>query len=169
MPLPPGPVSYLNQDQTDSFLLCPRMTCSLLSLQEGDHRWINTVARALQLLSSLYGPFAKTYGIGRCAKVLPALAQMSSLYPQLTGVCQGQVLSPAALRSLTGAHGKGKELPGFSPHAGILERGRADYLAPPWEALVASQCSDTFAGAQAASCRVGGAWTALAPALLGLL
>ncbi|KYO20884.1 vacuolar protein sorting-associated protein 33B [Alligator mississippiensis] len=36
---------------------------------EGDHRWINTVARALQLLSSLYGPFAKTYGIGRCAKM----------------------------------------------------------------------------------------------------
>ncbi|NWZ36900.1 VP33B protein, partial [Brachypodius atriceps] len=36
---------------------------------EGDHRWINPVARALQLLSSLYGPFGKTYGIGRCAKM----------------------------------------------------------------------------------------------------
>uniref|UniRef100_A0A8D2PJF6 VP33B protein n=1 Tax=Zosterops lateralis melanops TaxID=1220523 RepID=A0A8D2PJF6_ZOSLA len=36
---------------------------------EGDHRWINPVARALQLLNSLYGPFGKTYGIGRCAKV----------------------------------------------------------------------------------------------------
>ncbi|XP_010209403.1 PREDICTED: protein regulator of cytokinesis 1 [Tinamus guttatus] len=35
---------------------------------EGDHRWINSVARALQLLSSLYGPFSKAYGIGRCAK-----------------------------------------------------------------------------------------------------
>ncbi|XP_075569566.1 vacuolar protein sorting-associated protein 33B isoform X2 [Pelecanus crispus] len=36
---------------------------------EGDHRWINSVARALQLLNSLYGPFGKTYGIGRCAKM----------------------------------------------------------------------------------------------------
>ncbi|NXW68858.1 VP33B protein, partial [Hirundo rustica] len=36
---------------------------------EGDHRWINPVARALQLLNSLYGPFGRTYGIGRCAKM----------------------------------------------------------------------------------------------------
>ncbi|XP_062357498.1 vacuolar protein sorting-associated protein 33B isoform X6 [Cinclus cinclus] len=36
---------------------------------EGDHRWINPIARALQLLNSLYGPFGKTYGIGRCAKM----------------------------------------------------------------------------------------------------
>ncbi|NXC61708.1 VP33B protein, partial [Aleadryas rufinucha] len=36
---------------------------------EGDQRWINPVARALQLLNSLYGPFGKTYGIGRCAKM----------------------------------------------------------------------------------------------------
>ncbi|NXJ26918.1 VP33B protein, partial [Dicrurus megarhynchus] len=36
---------------------------------EGDHCWINPVARALQLLNSLYGPFGKTYGIGRCAKM----------------------------------------------------------------------------------------------------
>ncbi|KAM6058407.1 vacuolar protein sorting-associated protein 33B isoform 2-T2 [Chlamydotis macqueenii] len=36
---------------------------------EGDHRWITSVARALQLLNSLYGPFGKTYGIGRCAKM----------------------------------------------------------------------------------------------------
>ncbi|XP_025916545.1 vacuolar protein sorting-associated protein 33B isoform X4 [Apteryx mantelli] len=36
---------------------------------EGDHRWINCVARALQLLNSLYGPFSKAYGIGRCAKM----------------------------------------------------------------------------------------------------
>ncbi|NXH43802.1 VP33B protein, partial [Dicaeum eximium] len=36
---------------------------------EGDHRWINPVARALQLLNSLYGPFGSTYGIGRCAKM----------------------------------------------------------------------------------------------------
>jgi len=41
----------------------------LCSLQEGDHRWINSVARALQLLNSLYGPFSRVYGIGRCAKV----------------------------------------------------------------------------------------------------
>ncbi|KFW65309.1 Vacuolar protein sorting-associated protein 33B, partial [Pygoscelis adeliae] len=31
---------------------------------EGDHRWINSVARALQLLNSLYGPFGKAYGCG---------------------------------------------------------------------------------------------------------
>uniref|UniRef100_U3K9C2 VPS33B late endosome and lysosome associated n=1 Tax=Ficedula albicollis TaxID=59894 RepID=U3K9C2_FICAL len=36
---------------------------------EGDHRWINPVARALQLLNSLYGPFGRTYGIGRSAKM----------------------------------------------------------------------------------------------------
>ncbi|NXX85401.1 VP33B protein, partial [Urocolius indicus] len=36
---------------------------------EGDHRWINPVARALQLLNSLYGPFGRAYGIGRCAKM----------------------------------------------------------------------------------------------------
>ncbi|NWI68033.1 VP33B protein, partial [Todus mexicanus] len=36
---------------------------------EGDHRWINSIARALQLLNSLYGPFSKAYGIGRCAKM----------------------------------------------------------------------------------------------------
>ncbi|NWI13551.1 VP33B protein, partial [Crypturellus soui] len=36
---------------------------------EGDQRWINSVARALQLLSSLYGPFSRAYGIGRCAKM----------------------------------------------------------------------------------------------------
>ncbi|OXB77594.1 UNVERIFIED_CONTAM: hypothetical protein H355_002903, partial [Colinus virginianus] len=37
---------------------------------EGDHRWINSVARALQLLNSLYGPFSRAYGIGRCAKMI---------------------------------------------------------------------------------------------------
>uniref|UniRef100_A0A8D0GEJ8 VPS33B late endosome and lysosome associated n=1 Tax=Sphenodon punctatus TaxID=8508 RepID=A0A8D0GEJ8_SPHPU len=36
---------------------------------EGDQRWISAVARALQLLNSLFGPFTRTYGIGRCAKM----------------------------------------------------------------------------------------------------
>ncbi|XP_063106126.1 vacuolar protein sorting-associated protein 33B isoform X5 [Cavia porcellus] len=36
---------------------------------EGDQRWINTVAQALHLLSTLYGPFPNSYGIGRCAKM----------------------------------------------------------------------------------------------------
>ncbi|KAM6308551.1 vacuolar protein sorting-associated protein 33B [Aegotheles albertisi] len=36
---------------------------------EGDHRWINSIARALQLLNSLYGPFGRAHGIGRCAKM----------------------------------------------------------------------------------------------------
>uniref|UniRef100_H0WSS2 VPS33B late endosome and lysosome associated n=1 Tax=Otolemur garnettii TaxID=30611 RepID=H0WSS2_OTOGA len=36
---------------------------------EGDQRWINTVAQALHLLSTLYGPFPNCYGIGRCAKM----------------------------------------------------------------------------------------------------
>uniref|UniRef100_A0A452S2D8 VPS33B late endosome and lysosome associated n=1 Tax=Ursus americanus TaxID=9643 RepID=A0A452S2D8_URSAM len=36
---------------------------------EGDQRWINTVAQALHLLSTLYGPFPNCYGIGRCSKV----------------------------------------------------------------------------------------------------
>ncbi|XP_023566250.1 vacuolar protein sorting-associated protein 33B isoform X2 [Octodon degus] len=36
---------------------------------EGDQRWINTVAQALHLLSTLYGPFPNSYGIGRCARM----------------------------------------------------------------------------------------------------
>ncbi|KAJ8797860.1 hypothetical protein J1605_017062 [Eschrichtius robustus] len=36
---------------------------------EGDQCWINTVAQALHLLSTLYGPFPNCYGIGRCAKM----------------------------------------------------------------------------------------------------
>ncbi|MEE6503457.1 hypothetical protein FKM82_004827 [Ascaphus truei] len=36
---------------------------------EGDQRWIGTVAKALHLLNSIFGPFSKTYGIGRCAKM----------------------------------------------------------------------------------------------------
>ncbi|XP_066557647.1 vacuolar protein sorting-associated protein 33B isoform X2 [Amia ocellicauda] len=36
---------------------------------EGDQRWVTTAARALHLLHSLYGPFSKAYGIGRCAKM----------------------------------------------------------------------------------------------------
>ncbi|XP_051898613.1 vacuolar protein sorting-associated protein 33B isoform X1 [Pristis pectinata] len=36
---------------------------------EGDHRWICTVAKALHVLHSLFGPFSKSYGIGRCAKM----------------------------------------------------------------------------------------------------
>uniref|UniRef100_A0A452S274 VPS33B late endosome and lysosome associated n=1 Tax=Ursus americanus TaxID=9643 RepID=A0A452S274_URSAM len=36
---------------------------------EGDQRWINTVAQALHLLSTLYGPFPNCYGIGRCSKM----------------------------------------------------------------------------------------------------
>ncbi|XP_069078753.1 vacuolar protein sorting-associated protein 33B isoform X1 [Pleurodeles waltl] len=36
---------------------------------EGDQRWITTVAKALNLLNSLFGPFSKTYGIGRCSKM----------------------------------------------------------------------------------------------------
>uniref|UniRef100_A0A8C3Y9L3 VP33B protein n=1 Tax=Catharus ustulatus TaxID=91951 RepID=A0A8C3Y9L3_CATUS len=47
----------------------PAAPTHTLILQEGDHRWINPIARALQLLNSLYGPFGKTYGIGRCAKM----------------------------------------------------------------------------------------------------
>lgn len=42
-----------------------------LCLQEGNQRWISTVAQALQLLNTLYGPFAHCYGLGRCAKVCP--------------------------------------------------------------------------------------------------
>uniref|UniRef100_A0A4W3HS07 VPS33B late endosome and lysosome associated n=1 Tax=Callorhinchus milii TaxID=7868 RepID=A0A4W3HS07_CALMI len=36
---------------------------------EGDHRWICTAAKALHVLHSLFGPFTRTYGIGRCAKM----------------------------------------------------------------------------------------------------
>ncbi|XP_013929896.1 PREDICTED: vacuolar protein sorting-associated protein 33B isoform X2 [Thamnophis sirtalis] len=40
---------------------------------EADQRWINTVAQALQLMNSLFGPFTETYGLGRCAKMVHAL------------------------------------------------------------------------------------------------
>ncbi|XP_060116200.1 vacuolar protein sorting-associated protein 33B isoform X2 [Heteronotia binoei] len=37
---------------------------------EGNQCWISTVAQALQLMSSLFGPLSRTYGIGRCAKMV---------------------------------------------------------------------------------------------------
>uniref|UniRef100_A0A8C5M3K2 VPS33B late endosome and lysosome associated n=1 Tax=Leptobrachium leishanense TaxID=445787 RepID=A0A8C5M3K2_9ANUR len=37
---------------------------------EGDQRWIGTVAKALHLLNSIFGPMSKSYGIGRCAKMV---------------------------------------------------------------------------------------------------
>lgn len=37
--------------------------------QAGDQRWVRTAGSALRLLHSLYGPFSKVYGIGRCSKV----------------------------------------------------------------------------------------------------
>ncbi|XP_034049277.1 vacuolar protein sorting-associated protein 33B [Thalassophryne amazonica] len=36
---------------------------------EGDQRWVRTAGSALHLLHSLYGPFSKVYGIGRCARM----------------------------------------------------------------------------------------------------
>ena len=59
------------------------------SLQEGDHRWINSIARALQLLSSLYGPFGKAYGIGRCAKVRPTLPGSAGTWGSPSGPRKG--------------------------------------------------------------------------------
>ncbi|XP_041811827.1 vacuolar protein sorting-associated protein 33B isoform X1 [Chelmon rostratus] len=35
----------------------------------GDQRWVRTAGNALRLLHSLYGPFSKVYGIGRCSKM----------------------------------------------------------------------------------------------------
>ncbi|XP_053274491.1 vacuolar protein sorting-associated protein 33B isoform X1 [Pleuronectes platessa] len=35
----------------------------------GDQRWVRTAASALHLLHSVYGPFSKIYGIGRCSKM----------------------------------------------------------------------------------------------------
>ncbi|KAL7833518.1 hypothetical protein AOLI_G00284780 [Acnodon oligacanthus] len=37
---------------------------------EGDQRWVTTAGSALHLVYSLYGPFSKVYGIGRCAKMV---------------------------------------------------------------------------------------------------
>ncbi|XP_028823895.1 vacuolar protein sorting-associated protein 33B [Denticeps clupeoides] len=36
---------------------------------EGDQRWVETAGNALHLLHSLYGPFSKVFGMGRCAKM----------------------------------------------------------------------------------------------------
>lgn len=41
--------------------------------QAGDQRWVRTAGSALHLLHSLYGPFSKIYGIGRCSKVRAAV------------------------------------------------------------------------------------------------
>nr|XP_057933001.1 vacuolar protein sorting-associated protein 33B [Doryrhamphus excisus] len=35
----------------------------------GDQRWVKTAGSALHLLHSIYGPFSKVYGIGRCSKM----------------------------------------------------------------------------------------------------
>ncbi|KAM9366243.1 vacuolar protein sorting-associated protein 33B [Symphorus nematophorus] len=35
----------------------------------GDQRWVRTAGSALHLVHSLYGPFSKLYGIGRCSKM----------------------------------------------------------------------------------------------------
>ncbi|XP_034053456.1 vacuolar protein sorting-associated protein 33B [Gymnodraco acuticeps] len=35
----------------------------------GDQRWVKTAGSALHLIHSLYGPFTKIYGIGRCSKM----------------------------------------------------------------------------------------------------
>ncbi|XP_044022108.1 vacuolar protein sorting-associated protein 33B [Siniperca chuatsi] len=35
----------------------------------GDQRWVRTAGSALHLLHSVYGPFSKVYGIGRCSKM----------------------------------------------------------------------------------------------------
>uniref|UniRef100_A0A3Q2PU29 VPS33B late endosome and lysosome associated n=1 Tax=Fundulus heteroclitus TaxID=8078 RepID=A0A3Q2PU29_FUNHE len=35
----------------------------------GDQRWVRTAGSALHLLHSLFGPFSKVYGIGRCSKM----------------------------------------------------------------------------------------------------
>lgn len=36
---------------------------------EGNQRWVRTSGSALHLLHSLYGPFSRVYGIGRCSKM----------------------------------------------------------------------------------------------------
>ncbi|NWS71166.1 VP33B protein, partial [Crotophaga sulcirostris] len=55
---------------------------------EGDHRWINSIARALQLLNCLYGPFSQAYGIGRGAKMSYELWQ--DLEEESEGDSQGR-------------------------------------------------------------------------------
>ncbi|XP_063301725.1 vacuolar protein sorting-associated protein 33B [Pelobates fuscus] len=40
---------------------------------EGDQRWIGTVAKALHLLNSIFGPVLRAYGIGRCSKMVHEL------------------------------------------------------------------------------------------------
>ncbi|XP_030353715.1 vacuolar protein sorting-associated protein 33B isoform X4 [Strigops habroptila] len=75
-PATSGPSTCSPWMRTSSAWSCPSSSATtsclpraLVVLQEGDHRWINSVARALQLLNSLYGPFGRAYGIGRCAKM----------------------------------------------------------------------------------------------------
>ncbi|KAG8575367.1 hypothetical protein GDO81_009537 [Engystomops pustulosus] len=42
---------------------------TFILFQEGEQRWIGTVARSLNLLNTIFGPMSKVYGIGRCAKM----------------------------------------------------------------------------------------------------
>lgn len=57
--------------QTSLFITEVReQVCQLYVIpQAGDQRWVRTAGSALRLLHSLYGPFSKVYGIGRCSKV----------------------------------------------------------------------------------------------------
>lgn len=81
------------------------------SLQEGDHRWINSVARALQLLNSLYGPFSRAYGIGRCAKV-GAAAGLTLPWPEVPTMRPGEAaLAPAPAARCSPQQEQGAALP----------------------------------------------------------
>lgn len=84
-----------------------------LCVQEGDQRWISTVAQALHLLSTLYGPFPHCYGMGRCAKVrapsVPTRSRVGEsqsplhLTESATGPCQGLRLMGAVVGPADGA------------------------------------------------------------------
>uniref|UniRef100_A0A6Q2Z8Q7 VPS33B late endosome and lysosome associated n=1 Tax=Esox lucius TaxID=8010 RepID=A0A6Q2Z8Q7_ESOLU len=74
-----SPLSYKDVTTDEwSFYLLP-LDDDIISLElpeffrdnflEGDQRWVRTAGSALHLLHSLYGPFSKVYGIGRCSKM----------------------------------------------------------------------------------------------------
>uniref|UniRef100_A0A3P8VQL7 VPS33B late endosome and lysosome associated n=1 Tax=Cynoglossus semilaevis TaxID=244447 RepID=A0A3P8VQL7_CYNSE len=46
----------------------------------GDQRWVRTAGSALHLLHSIYGPFSKIYGIGRCSKVTQVYIKKHNAY-----------------------------------------------------------------------------------------
>lgn len=127
-------VSVMREQKNTQEYLC-------LIHQAGDQRWVRTAGSALHLLYSLYGPFSKVYGIGRCSKVphlqLPrcVVGAFLSLRSNCGEFC------PDGLRVVAGASGRGRaeNSPGWN-RKGFSHRPRWG----PVERIFCGLSCDTF-------------------------